>query len=278
MLVIHHWQPGHGDIPYVPVVDFSTPAPDGRAGTLRLKARPQSEEYTAVQRPKNWTSDVFVSLQLATHSPESTFGEIATGKAASFVAIRNLYDNVLPLDADWIQVASEVSYALMDILSQPGVHRVHLALSCPLPLAFAIGMALGIQAAVRIYNWYADRTAHAPVIDLNKMRTLGWHESRTNDYGMCQALWDNSDEKSVSNGCVQLVCSTAFTTVARCSAGSRDRCACPSGTLDPAYASGSVRSGSGSAIGWEPSPSSLWGRLIHASCGSSGGVGSPRTK
>jgi len=69
----------------------------------------------------------------------------------------------------------------MDILSQPGVHRVHLALSCPLPLAFAIGMALGIQAAVRIYNWYADRTAHAPVIDLNKMRTLGWHESRTND-------------------------------------------------------------------------------------------------
>jgi len=96
--------------------------------------------------------------------------------------------------------------------------------------------------------------------------------------GMCQALWDNSDGKLVSNGCVQLGCSTAFPTVARCSAASRDRCACSSGTLDPACAPGSVRSGSGSAIGWEPSASSLWGRLIHTSCGNSGGVGSPRTK
>ena len=67
--------------------------------------------------------------------------------------------------------------------------------------------------------------------------------------GMCQALWDNSDEKLVSSGCVQLGCSTAFPAVARYSAASGDRCASPSGTLDPACAPGSARSGGGTAIG-----------------------------
>jgi hypothetical protein len=89
-----------------------------------------------------------------------------------------------------------------------------------------------------------DREYKSPVRKLARFFEKSrdqWKAKCREANGMCQAFWDNSDGKLVSNGCVQLGCSTAFPTVARCSAASRDRYACPSGTLDPACASGSVR-------------------------------------
>jgi len=49
------------------------------------------------------------------------------------------------------------------------------------------------------------------------LQSLGWG-------GMCQAFRDNSDEELVSNGCVQLGCSTTFPAVARCLSSAGRKC------------------------------------------------------
>ena len=72
-------------------------------------------------------------------------------------------------------------------------------------------------------------------------------------FGMCQAFLDNSDGILVANNSVQLGCSAASPTVARCSAASR------------------VRSCGGAPL------VSLCGRLIHTSFANAGGVGTPLT-
>ncbi len=160
-LVVYHRQP-----PYTAVMNVADPVYFKR----RLSSPPQ---HITVHQPQHWTPEVFVALQLSAYAPEPYLKEMADAQGAALVAIRNCYDNVLPLDADWLQVAHEVAGAVTTICNQPGVRRVHLAFSCPVPLAFAIGMALGIQPAVRVYNWYADQKAYAAVLDLNRLRDLG---------------------------------------------------------------------------------------------------------
>ncbi len=173
LLILHHRQLGESELAYVPVMDFTTRGPDGLTALLRLRSQPPSPPQTiTVHPPERWTAQVFVSLHLSTPTPEPDFSAMAATREAAFVAIRNQYGGVLPLEADWIQVAQEVANAVRAIRHQPGVQRMHLAFTCPVPLAFAIGMALGIQLPVRVYNWFADQKIYAPVIDLDKLRLL----------------------------------------------------------------------------------------------------------
>ncbi len=157
---LYHWQP-----PYVQVMDIHDPA--------RLKARaPSPPQYITVQWPERWTSDVLISLQLSAFSPEAFFKAEIAERELALVIIENTYDNALSLEADWFQVVLEVVNVLQQVLNQPGVRRLHLAFSSPVPLAFAIGMALGVQPPVRVYSWFRGQRIYVPVFDLDQIRPL----------------------------------------------------------------------------------------------------------
>ena len=163
----------YAEAQYVPVLDFSRPTREKRAPLQYLKQK-LSRPFCnlTVQEPEQWTPDVYVSLNLASHSA-AAFAEVAEAQQAAYVAVQNRYGNRLPLESDWIEVAREAVQAVQGVLQQPGVKQLHLALSAPLPLAWAIGMGLGFQSPVRVYNWYSDRRLYAPVLDLNHIRQAG---------------------------------------------------------------------------------------------------------
>jgi hypothetical protein len=141
----------------------------------RFKAKaPAPPRYITLHPPAQWTPDVLVALQLSAYSPQSFFKAQSAGQELALLAIGNTFDNFLPLEADWFQVALEVVDALRAVLNgQPCVRRLHLGLSCPVALAFAIGMGLGVQPPLRVYNWFAGQRTYAPVLDLDRLRPLG---------------------------------------------------------------------------------------------------------
>ena len=161
-LILYHWQGSA----YHPVMNFST----GET-LMRVKRRLDVDyEYLAVQEPEHWTQDTVVALRLIATSPASFVGTVLDENETAMVAVDNLYGDVLTLDMDWVQVAHEAADVVRKTLNQGPVGRVHLSFGCPVALAFAIGMALDLKSAVRVYHWFADQQVYRPVAELNKLR------------------------------------------------------------------------------------------------------------
>ena len=109
-----------------------------------------------------------VSLHLSGHDPRSEVDELAARRSLSAVHIRNTYNNTLPVDADWFKAAQEVASVLLDISSRPDVENIELYQSCPVIIAFAVGMALGTHARIEVFQW--DGVNYHPVFPLNTLR------------------------------------------------------------------------------------------------------------
>lgn len=169
-VVLHHLQRGVGPSPYVPVIDFSRARDSGPTGVQAVKKRAMLPyEFIAMEQPEGLTAEVFVSLHLAGHDPKGDVEVLVAEKGMAAVHIRNTYGSVLSTDADWLRVVQEVVTELLGLVGS-GVQRVHLCLSSPVVLAFAIGMALGTQSPITVYNWFAAVQKYHPVLDLERLR------------------------------------------------------------------------------------------------------------
>ena len=170
-VVVYHWQNGI----YTPV---SVTPPRGRV------APPY--RFIEVKEPEVLTAETYVSFHLADHDPRSNVQALADQEGCAAVHIRNTCDDVLPLDtdrvtaaydvlldADWTVVAREVAGVLRDLATRPEVKRLHLALSCPVPLALTIGMGLGTPSAITVYDWFREEQAYHPVLALDQLNGPG---------------------------------------------------------------------------------------------------------
>jgi len=113
---------------------------------------------------------VLVSLHLSTHDPMSDVDKLASDRSLSAVHIRNTYNNTLPMDADWFRVANEVADVLLGLSSRPDVENIELYQSCPITIAFAVGMALGTHARIGVFQWDSRDKRYHPVFHLNTLR------------------------------------------------------------------------------------------------------------
>ena len=167
------------------------------------------------------------------------WGTVGFDKIQKYTGLERLLI-AIATEPDWVRDMYETDARLhiqmYEIMRQGGFEFDGVMLSCD------IGYVNGPFISPRHY----EQQLH-PVF-----KELFGH-FRSQGVGMCQAFLDNSDGKLMANSSVQLGCSAAFPTVARCSAGSR------------------VGAGGGAAL------VSLGGRLIHTSSANAGGVGTPLT-
>ena len=178
-LTLYHHQPGGGRGPYVRVVDAS-----GRAGSLRVslgKDLHRPYEIIALERPVGeaiavdaldataLSQGVYVSVFLSRHDPASSVEALARAAGADAVHVRKASPGALTDADDWLAVARELADLLLRLVARGDVSRVHVALSCPVPIAFATGLALGTQSAVTVYNWFSDQQALLPVLALDHL-------------------------------------------------------------------------------------------------------------
>jgi hypothetical protein len=172
LLVYHlHW--GTEGVAYRHVVDFTRSAATAdSAPPLRGQvARPYA--YIEVEEPEALTPETYVSFHLADHDPRSHLQALADQRRCAAVHIRNTCGDVLPPDVDWTLAAHEVAAVVRTLAARPGVKRLHLGISCPVSLAFTIGMGLGTPSAITVYSWFKEEQVYHPVLALDQLDRLG---------------------------------------------------------------------------------------------------------
>lgn len=171
-VVLHHHQLGMGENPYHPVIDFHS-MEDNKEGIHLLKSRITSpNKFIEIEEPEILSSSIIVSLYLAGHDPKGDVEKIATKRNISVIHLRNKTEGTLPLDADWLRVVREVSTYLLNLSARNGIETIELYMSTPIVIAFALGMALGTQSPIRVYQWFSKDKMYYPVLDLNKLRQV----------------------------------------------------------------------------------------------------------
>lgn len=165
-VVVHHYQPGEGESPYISVTNSLKSDKGLRAHLGEEVQRPY--EHITVDGPTQITAELYVSLFLARHDPRGDADDKAEESESGVVHICRSHPGALTGDDDWLGMAREICDVLLGLVAKRGVSRVHLVLSCPVALAFLLGVALGPHSAVTVHNWFKNEQALYPVMALDR--------------------------------------------------------------------------------------------------------------
>jgi len=164
-VIFHHHQPG-GHSNYIPLIDVS-----GGQGAHLLRTRPAGRpKYIRVTGAAKAKGVVYAAIALAPSEP-APVKALARSDGASYVEIRSIFGKVIPADADWTLLARELNMTLLDILATGDCTELHLFTSAPMPLTFAMGMALDTRPPVVVHHWFAPENKYAEVLRLNELGT-----------------------------------------------------------------------------------------------------------
>ncbi len=181
-VVVYHYQSDE----YIPIIDLSTTAKLRRIKCIRKNIQSQLKNIE-VEIPENIESseNVAVAIWLASHSP---YGDVqnyleATEKSWPLIKIESReFQGDIPLPQDfedipedyWIRYVSEI-YSVLNVLKvKYQIQKYHFFLSVPVPIAFALGMAIGHFWDGYIYNYNfnasAPKNKYYPVFDMKDSR------------------------------------------------------------------------------------------------------------
>lgn len=168
---LFHFMPGTGVDPYHNVIDFS---PDEQSqGSHILKTR--VSEYKRIKTKGideigfNLKTEVLVSIHLAGHNPTGDVERRAKETGLPHVVIGSIYQGTIPLEDDWILLSQEIDSVLLGIAGLEGINRLHLFISMPLPIAFAVGSALGKFVRATVYNYSPKEQKYFEAIYLEQL-------------------------------------------------------------------------------------------------------------
>jgi len=170
-VALHHFQRSDISSPYTLVIDLATAGMSSKNGAHIIKTKvTQPYQFVQVKWPDKLGETTLVSLHFAFHDPTSDATRQAVERSLPVVFINNALGTTLPSDSDWLLAAREIATVLVDIASRYEVRRVELLLSCPIPLAFAVGIAIGTQAPISIQSWFPAEQRYYEVLSLEKLR------------------------------------------------------------------------------------------------------------
>jgi hypothetical protein len=160
---VYHYQPPYN-------VVFST---SGMDESLRVRLGRKvgpPYHYIAVSPPGEITPDTYVSVFAARHDPRMAWEETAHAAKSAVLHVDWANPELVALTAedDWLLVAQEIAAVVLGLTGR-GAKRIHMALSCPVALAFLIGVALGAHSTVTVYNWFKSQGAYYPVLALDRL-------------------------------------------------------------------------------------------------------------
>jgi hypothetical protein len=171
VVLYHHW--GGGDYQSVLSLTGTGIKDANEPHTLKQRVVEPYRNIT-VEWPANadvntdFQQGVFVSVGLASHDPKGDTLALARTQNLPAIHICNTYNDNLQRDSDWLRVEQETAVVLLGLAAK-GVKRLHLCVSSPVVLAFAIGMTLGVMSPITVYNWFPDAHQYSPVLDLDTL-------------------------------------------------------------------------------------------------------------
>ncbi|MGB0386554.1 MAG: SAVED domain-containing protein [Ardenticatenaceae bacterium] len=175
-VVLYHYQRAAGQSPYIRVIDlsFSTVSQlSTQTDGVRLIKKQIQKPYRFI-RVKGLNNkdlkdtEILVKVYLAGHDPTASVEQMAASHNWALVHIDKSQDMLPTAENSWLRPAQEVSTVLMQLAAQ--AKRIHLCWSAPVPLAFAVGMALGTHSPITLYQWNPSKSSYHPVLNLEKLR------------------------------------------------------------------------------------------------------------
>ena len=172
-VVIHHWAPGSGEMPYYPAIDFYSLSERNRRG-MHIIEDPVSGEfkYIRTEGESKGAKELYTSIWMARDDPRPAVEELVAqkireGESAESLHIVQLEQRSLTPEDDWILCAREILTCLHNFTA--GRERSHLFLSVPMPLAVAIGLGLEHFKPITVYSWWPQEKKFYPVLDLDRL-------------------------------------------------------------------------------------------------------------
>ncbi|AFG35624.1 hypothetical protein IM42_02895 [Fervidobacterium sp. SC_NGM5_O18] len=171
-LVVYHYQ---GD--YFPVLNLTTEQNLRLIKTVtRSKEMLQELTYEVLEYSTNKRKAI-LAIELASHKLLSSVKEYAKENISDGFIIHVMPKNMeasgnIPL-GDWKKIISELFSITQIVRTDFYYDELHIFLSCPVPIAFGFGMALGDFVPGKIYNYFkggkTKKAGYVPVLDINEI-------------------------------------------------------------------------------------------------------------
>ncbi len=174
-IVAHQWFPGTVDAPYHPVVDFYALSQTNPKGMHFLEDAVTGEfRYVIGEGEPSNAKELYVSVYAARDDPRADVNRLAEDAttaghpAGVFHVVQQVHRSLETTD-DWILCTREILTLLYQQISKNQPKRVHLFLSAPVILAFALGMGIEHFMPVTVYNWWGKEQKYYPVLPLDQL-------------------------------------------------------------------------------------------------------------
>ncbi len=160
--VLYHWQKGK-DKSYFPVMNLEN------SETLRSI---KEIDHSILENPKYCDiyipdekdfSEVAIALHIASHPLYSDVKNYLKANGKNIPVIRiSLKEKQgnLPVDEDWKKYVVEINSIIAKLKDNKGIGHIHLFLSVPTVIAFALGMAIGHVVNIPVYSKTSSKEPH----------------------------------------------------------------------------------------------------------------------
>jgi hypothetical protein len=171
-LVVYHYQ---GD--YFPVLDLTTEQNLRLIKTVTMsKEMLQELTYEVLEHSTNKRKAI-LAIELASHKLLSSVKEYAKENIPDGFIIHVMPKNMEASGnislGDWKKIVSELFSITQIVRTDFYYDELHIFLSCPVPIAFGFGMALGDFVPGKIYNYFkggkTKKAGYVPVLDINEI-------------------------------------------------------------------------------------------------------------
>lgn len=168
--VFYHYMAGSGNNPYHRVIDFSRE--EFREGSHILKTAVPEYRLIRVRGleklGRTRKREALAAIHLAAHNPSGDVEKRARAEGRPAIFIDSDFGGTIPLEQDWVALSREISSVILQASARANIDRLHLFLSLPLPIAFALGSALGKFVRATVYNYFTPPGEYAGVFRLEE--------------------------------------------------------------------------------------------------------------
>lgn len=151
---IYHFQDGK----YFLAIDMSD---NGR----KIKEKKSEYKYITKKESETSSDELTIILYLASHNPKGYDKDFKTNKI--YIELKEFQGNIPPSPDIWMEIVSEI-YSAIDNFSSANnisIKTYNFILSVPVPIAFALGMAIGDYKQIRIFQYDKESQRYVCISD-----------------------------------------------------------------------------------------------------------------
>jgi len=137
----------------------------------KIKKRVRELELLNIKSEERGKDVAVVALQIASHETEGKGRQLAEELGADFFYIEAVDKGALPLKG-WEKLVAEAYEALNRIYSTKNYKEINLLMSVPVPVAFALGMAVGSYWPIKVWHFFKELNGYSPVLEAREVEPI----------------------------------------------------------------------------------------------------------